>query len=409
MFWKLAWRNIWRNPRRAAIISVAVVVGVWSMTLLTALMQGMVNEMISNGIDTLTGSLQVHHKGYFSDPSITNSMTGSQTLSVKNALGKNLPTGAKWAPRVRVNTVVQNARYTKGSTLVGIDPGREAGISFISKSVEKGRYLKADDPYGILVGKALADKMETGLGRKLVLMSQDTAGQNASRAFRIVGIFTAELESTEKQFVFATLPAVQQMLKLNNGLSEFSVLLPDRKKLEPVTASLKASLPSSTYEVQTWKELKPLLVAYAGIFNGFIYIWYMVVFVAMGFGIVNTLLMAVFERIREFGLLKALGMKPGWIVKEVITESSILLFFGIFLGNLLGILTVLPLANKGLDLSALAMGMQSFGMPRVIYPVLNAVEMAGSSLAVFVLGALISLYPAVKAGRFTAVEALTHI
>ena len=135
----------------------------------------------------------------------------------------------------------------------------------------------------------------------------------------------------------------------------------------------------------------------------------MVVFVAMGFGIVNTLLMAVFERIREFGLLKALGMKPGWIVKEVITESSILLFFGIFLGNLLGILTVLPLANKGLDLSALAMGMQSFGMPRVIYPVLNAVEMAGSSLAVFVLGALISLYPAVKAGRFTAVEALTHI
>jgi ABC-type lipoprotein release transport system permease subunit len=406
---RIAWRNIWRNPRRTAIVVTAVIVGVWSQTFLTALMQGMVDEMIRNGISTLTGDLQVHHQGYFNDPSIRNSLPGSEVPGLETALLRFLPSGSKWAPRVRVASIVQNARHTEGAVLVGIDPGREAGLSFIGEAVTEGRYLEPDDKHGIVVGRALAVKMGTGLGRKLVLMSQDTTGENVSRAFRIVGIFRAQLEATEKQFVFVSLTAAQQMLKLNKGISEISVLLSEDTELETTADSLQSALPSTTYEVQTWRELKPLLVASAEIFNGFVYMWYGVVFVAMGFGIVNTMLMVVFERMREFGLFKALGMKPWWIIQEVLTEACLVLLIGIVLGNVAGILTVLPLAGKGIDLSALAVGMETFGMPRVIYPLLSLADMVGTGLVIFLLGALVSLYPAVKAARFTAVEALTHV
>jgi putative ABC transport system permease protein len=133
-----------------------------------------------------------------------------------------------------------------------------------------------------------------------------------------------------------------------------------------------------------------------------------VVFIAMAFGIVNTTLMAVFERIREFGLLKALGMKPRWIIQEVIIESIYLLILGMIIGNAVGFLSVLALSANGIDLSALAAGTEYWGMSRVIYPAILGQDVIVANLVVFILGLLVSLYPAVKAARFTPVEALAH-
>ena len=405
MYFQLGWRNIWRNPRRTAVILLAVIIGVWSMIFLGALMRGMLEDMVENGISTMTGDIQVHHKGYRDDPVIENSMTDPKV--VETTLNNVLPIGALWTPRVRVNAIASNARHSVAVTLVGIDPAREAKVSFIGEAVNKGRFLKPDDKFGIIVGKALLDKFETKLDRKVVLMSQDTSREIASRAFRIIGVFRAEMESTEKQFAFVTMPAAQQMLKLKNAISEVSIILPDHKDANQVTASLRDALPS-TYEVHTWRELLPILNAYLEIFNGFTFLWYVVVFVAMGFGIVNTTLMAVFERIREFGLLKALGMKPWWIIKEVLTESFFLLVMGMAIGNILGFLSIFALSESGIDLSALAAGAEFAGMSRVIYPAISGRDVIMANLVVFILGLLVSIYPAVKAARFTPVEALAH-
>ncbi|MBW2077523.1 MAG: FtsX-like permease family protein, partial [Deltaproteobacteria bacterium] len=144
------------------------------------------------------------------------------------------------------------------------------------------------------------------------------------------------------------------------------------------------------------------------LFDGFMWLWYLVVFIAMGFGIVNTMLMAVFERIREFGLLKALGMRPWWIIKEVLAESFFLLVIGMAIGNTLGLLSVLALSGSGIDLSALAAGTEYIGMARVIYPAVSGKDVAMANLMVFILGLLVSVYPAAKAARFTPVEALAH-
>jgi len=408
MYLQLGWRNIWRNPRRTVVSMTAVVIGVWSMIFLGALMRGITDQMVRNGIATLTGHIQVHHKGYREDPVIENSMTDPKV--VENVLKKVLPSGAGalWTPRVRINAIVSNARHSAGVTLVGIDPRREAQVSFIGQAITEGRYLNSDDTHGIVVGKTLIDKFETKLERKLVLMSQDMDREIASRAFRIVGIFRAEMEATEKQFAFVTMPAAQQMLELGEGISEVSVILPMHQEADQFAHALQTALPPADYEVHTWQELLPMVTAVLKLYDAFIFLWFVVVFIAMAFGIVNTTLMAVFERMREFGLFKALGMKPGWVIKEVLIESCFLLIFGMVIGNSLGFLSIFAFSGSGIDLSSLAKGLEFAGMARVIYPIIHIKDIITANLVVFILGLLVSLYPATKAARFTPVEAMAH-
>jgi ABC-type lipoprotein release transport system permease subunit len=408
MHFQLAWRNIWRNPGRTVIILTAIIIGIWSMIFLGAFMRGMEVGMIKNGIATLTGNIQIHKKGYRNDPVIENSMTGTDKLKV--ALERALPPGAKYATRVRVNAIASNAGHSSGVTLVGIEPKREAHISFIGKSVTKGRYLKPGDKNKIVIGQALLDKLETKIGHKLVIMSQDTNHEIASKAFRIVGTFKAEMQVIEKQFVFVAMPAARRMLNLKKGVSEVSIALPElrlnNKEESIIAEKLKVELKGMDYDVETWQELLPMLSAYLKINDGFLYIWYLVVFIAMGFGIVNTTLMAIFERVREFGLLKALGMRPWWIIRGVLTESFFLLILGIVAGNILAFFSVLAFSKNGIDLSAFAAGAEMWGMSRMIFPEIWTKDLLIANILVFSLGLLVSIYPAAKAAMFTPVEAL---
>jgi putative ABC transport system permease protein len=151
-----------------------------------------------------------------------------------------------------------------------------------------------------------------------------------------------------------------------------------------------------------------MVAAVLQIYDYFIFVWFVVIFIAMGFGIVNTLLMAVFERIREYGLLKALGMRPGRIVRQVLTESALLLIMGAGIGTGLGLAGVAMLKRGGIDLSAFASGLEFAGMSRIIYPVLDLGDLAAANLVVIVLGLLVSLYPAIKAARITPAEAMAR-
>ena len=410
MYLVLSWRNIWRNPRRTLVILTAIIIGLWSMILLGALMRGMEEEMVRNGIKSLTGSIQIHDINYRNDPVVENSM--DEIALLDKTIKKNLPENAKWTSRIRVAAVISNARHSYGVTLVGIDPEKEALVSFIANAVTGGRYLKSDDTNKIIVGKALLRKFHTKVGRKMILMSQNTEKEISSKAFKIVGTFSAEMESVEKQFVFVPKKVLAKMLKTGNAISEISILLPDAGTNDAfeveIVEKLKTDLPDSAYTIETWKELLPMLKAYLNMSDGFLYIWYVVVFIAMGFGIVNTTLMAVFERMREFGLMKAFGMRPMQIVKSVLTESFFLLMIGITVGIVFGFLSVALLAEHGIDLSKLAAGAEMWGMPRVLYPAIWPKDVAVASFVVLLLGLIVSIYPAVKAARFTPVEAMMH-
>lgn len=408
MFFQLAWRNIWRNPRRTTVIIIAVVIGIWSMIFLGAFMRGMIQDMIQNGITTLTGDIQIHAKGYLDDPSIAHRITALQMNEIQKALQSVLPPKARWTRRVRVNGVAANARHSGGITIVGIVPGPEAAVSFIGNAVHTGRYLTPKDTNGIIVGHALLQKYETRIGHKLVLMAQDTKNTMASRAFRIIGTYRAEMESTEKEFVFINLPTARKMLKMGESISEVSILLENHDDADAIANALQKQLPDSL-TVRPWKKLLPMLSTYLQLFEGFMWIWYVVIFVAMGIGLVNTTLMTVFERMREFGLLKSLGMPPVWIVRSVLAESFLLLMIGAGIGNLMGVASVAAFSGHGIDLSALSAGAEYAGITRIIYPALAVSDIAAANLVVFGLGLLISLYPAVKAGRIRPVEAMAYV
>jgi ABC-type lipoprotein release transport system permease subunit len=405
MYFQLAWRNVWRNPRRTVVILIAVIIGVWSMILLNALSRGFLENLVDNGISTLTGHIQILAPLYHQDPVVENSIR--QPAPVERVLETRLPPGSVWGSRVNVGAIASNARHSAGVTLVGMVPDREARLSFIGRSVVQGKYLDGDDDEGVLVGEALLKDFETRLGHKLVLMAQGTDHEITSRAFRIRGTFHAELESTEKQVVFITLTAARELLKLGDAVSQFAVLVPRSGMAERVAADLGEALPKGL-EVWTWVELLPMVKAYMSLMDGFMYIWNVVVFVAMGFGLVNTVLMAVYERMREFGLLKALGMRPSRILKDVMTEGLYLLGIGAVAGNILGFVSVGILSRTGIDLSALAEGSEYFGMSRVIYPTLATQDVVVADLTVLALGMLVSMYPAWKASRFKPVEALAQ-
>lgn len=404
--WQLAWRNVWRHPRRTAVIGAAVFIGVWAMVFVGAFIKGMENEMIASNLAALTGHIQIHAPGYLADPAVGQSMTDPDALAA--ALKKALPPGARWAWRVRIDAVASNARHMGGLTLVGVQPIKEAGVSFLKPDLIQGGFLVPKDDRGIIIGAALLEEYEAKVGHKIILTGQATDGELVARAFHIIGLYRAPLQAVEKQFGFVSLDAAQRMLKLGPAVSEVSIILPDRNDSDAVAEKLRRLLPEDKYSVKTWVELKPVLQAYLLIFQSFTMVWYLVMFAAMAFGVVNTVLMAVYERMKEFGLLKALGMKPGRMIRGVLAEAFILLLLGSAAGNLAGWLTVAPLAESGVNLSALAAGAEYIGVSRIIHPALDPVNLILANLVVFVLGLAVSLYPAVKAARFTAVKALTR-
>jgi ABC-type lipoprotein release transport system permease subunit len=402
----MAWRNIWRNSRRSLIILAAIISGVGSMIFLNAFTRGMIISIIDNGIKTLTGHVQVHATGYRDDPVAMHSLYDLDRL--RETLDQELPPGSSWCERVHVNAVANTARHSVGLSLVGIDPEREPRVSFIGPdAVVDGRFLETGDSTSVVVGQALLDLLDVHLGNKLVLMAMGTDGSAASRAFRIVGAYRSEMEATEKQLVFVPLAAAQQMLGLGNGVSEVAILLPKHELSRAVAGQIEAGLPDGM-EVRTWRELLPVQEATLDLFDKFMVLWDMVVFIAMGFGIVNTLLMAVLERVRELGVMRALGMRPAGVVRNVLIEAFILLVLGSAIGNLAGWLSVLPMMGSGLDLSAFAAGMQDAGISRIVYPVISSDDLALVNAVVLVLGLVVSLYPAVKAARFTPVEAMAR-
>jgi len=405
----LAWRNIWRNPRRTLVILLAVIIGVWSMIFLSALMRGMETQMVRTAISTLTGSIQIHHRDYRNDPVVENSMDSMDKLD--QALLSIQDHDIFWTKRIRVSAIAANARHTGAVTLVGIDPEKEAKISFIGNAMISGRFLLAEGKNTIIVGKRFLEKFNTKIGNKLILMSQDTQNQIASKAFRIVGIFSAESEAIETQFVFVPISQAANMLKMGTSISEISILLPrldiTGRQERQTAVRLQHAIQDDSIAVEDWQQLLPMMKAYLKMSGFFLYVWYVVVFVAMGFGIVNTTLMAIFERMREFGLMKALGMRPFQIIKGVVTETFFLLVSGILTGTILGFLSVAAIATTGIDLSALAAGVQMWGIPRILYPEIWVQDVVVAGVVVLFLGILVSLYPAFKAARVTPAAAMT--
>jgi ABC-type lipoprotein release transport system permease subunit len=401
---RLAWRNLWRNHRRTLIMLAAIVVGAWAMIFMTALMRGMVDDMVKDGIRALPGHVQIHHAAYRDDPTISNSMSPPD-----DTLVSVLDSGevVAWTTRVRVPAVVASERDTRGITLVGIDPVRERAISFVADDLVEGRFLESPDDKGLVVGRKLVEKLETGLGKRVVIMSQDKENEIADRGFRIVGLFDSELDQHEETFVFAGRSTVQQLLGVGDAVSEVAILGRDYRDVDGLTRMVGEGA-GSHVEVLPWNEIDTYLGSMLAMMDGFVWLWIVVVFLALSFGLVNTLVMAVFERVREIGLMLALGMTPRYILLQIVMESILLLVVGLAIGNVAAWATIEPL-KSGIDVSIVGEGMELFGAASVLYPALYLSDVVLANVIVIVLGFFASLSPAWRASQYDPVRAITKV
>ena len=254
----------------------------------------------------------------------------------------------------------------------------------------------------MLLGRHLAARLKTGVGKRVVIMANDSHGELVQRGARVVGIYGAA-PGTEDEFLFTGLTAAQRFLHAPDRLSEISLMTADTQPLDPALTRLRALAPG--LDIDGWPALQPMTKAIHDLTEGFIYVWLWVMFVLVAIGVVNTELMAVFERMREFGLLQALGCRPGWIVVEVLLEAVQIIGIGVLIGAAAAVLTVQSL-HGGISLGGLSAGADFLGIERVLYPRLDPGEFAYTIIVIWVLGVLTTLWPARRAARFDVIEAM---
>ena len=404
ILFRLAWRNLWRNHRRTVIMLGAIGVGVWAMIFMTALTRGMVDQMIIDSIGVMPGHVQMHDPKFADDPSVSNRIVYSNAELTNKFQDADFEA---WASRVKVPAIITSERDSRGITLLGVDPSAERNISFFDYDGVEGRFLSDADDKGIVIGKRMAEKLETDLGKRVVIMSQDPDNEIADRGFRIVGLYSASTRAVEEAYAYVGRTTAQTMLHIGDSTTEVVFLGDDYRNVDPVFDAVISAVDDSV-SVRRWYEIDTYLGTMMGVMDGFVLIWVVVIFLALSFGLVNTLVMAVFERVREIGLMLALGMKPSSILSQVIIESMLLLALGLTVGNVLAWATLVPLQD-GIDVSVVSEGMEMWGASSMLYPKLYASDMILASGVVLLLGFFASLSPAWRASRYEPVEAITKV
>ncbi|MCP4334078.1 MAG: ABC transporter permease [Gammaproteobacteria bacterium] len=397
----LSWRNLWRNYRRTGIMLGAIAIGVWAMIFMTALMRGMVDDMLNQGIRNLPGHIQIQHPNFLDDPNVVNSIaepSGELLLVLKQSGTK------RWATRIKVAAVIASERETRGINLLGIEPDAEADISGLPTLISEGRFLETNQDKGIVIGAKLAERLETRLGKRVVVMSQDPDNNLSERGFRIVGIYRAKMPGLEEFNVYTARDTLQQLLHIEGRVSQIILVDEDYREIEPLYEKISQATPPGL-DTRTWYQIDSYLAAMFNMMDGFVLVWVVIIFLALSFGLVNTLVMAIFERIREIGLIQALGMRPALIVYQILLESLLLLLIGLAIGNSLAVATVKPL-ESGLDISIVAEGMAMMGVSSMLYPNLTLYDMVLANSVVIILGILTSILPAWRAASLDPVRAL---
>ncbi|MGR3291938.1 MAG: ABC transporter permease, partial [Paracoccaceae bacterium] len=350
----------------------------------------------------LTGSGQIHATGYLDDPTVGRNFPDA-TGKLLAVLEGDTING--WVRRLKIPVVVQSEYRTMPLTLLGVEPGKERAISVLPDSVASGHYLLSSDDPMIVLGQRLVDRLKTRIGKRVIILAQATDGSLAERSFEVSGIFDGNID-IEEQFAFVGLAVLQPMLGTGKSLSEIAFRITDDNDLDQVIASLQAV--SGDLDIRSWRDLSPMAAMIDETTEITILIWMWVMFVLMAIGIVNTQLMAVYERVREFGLLQALGMRPRMILIIVTLESAMLVGLGVVIGITAAVVSILAM-SEGIDIGFLAEGAAMIGVGSMLFPKLDFPQIIELSAVIWVLGVVVALWPARKAAKSSPVEAMSHV
>jgi ABC-type lipoprotein release transport system permease subunit len=395
---QLSLRNLLRHRRRNLMLLAAITVAVSGVVVTNALIRGMQVDMRDSAIANLTGHIKVLAPGYLDDPNI------DKSFALEDAWQPEIPAAdiEGWAPRIRIPAVIMSERETRGVQFVGVDPDRE-GISFLGEVAIIGEGLTDAADSRVLIGVELARQLETEVGRRLVLITQGLDGRNREAGFRIAGLYDADGTSLEKQFVFVGVEALQDLVEAE-VVTEVSIKLADEEQENLVKDSLTEFFQG--LQVMDWQELEPQAAAMFIYVESAIFIWFLVIMGALIFGLVNTLITAVMERVREFGMLRAVGMKPGSVILQVVLESTLIMLAGVSLGLVVGVLLATQWLGDGIDLTQWAQGVELAGIRSVLTPKVLPQDLVLVTVLSLIFGVIAALYPAWRAVKIKPLEAL---
>jgi len=412
MLMKLAWRNLWRHRRRTIITLSSVGIGFGLAVFSIGIGDGSHNSMIRNAINLGEGHLAVQPKGYLEAPANHKFLADGRALQAKlDVLG----IAGRVEPRISLQVLASSANNSVGAALEGMNVVSDPRVAMLQPKLVGGAWLTSGDHRGVLIGDGMARKLKVRVGSKIVLMAGKQGGDSQAQLGRVRGIFDSHVDELDDFLVLSDLAFARTFLEGEGAVAEqqpvtrFAVFLDDPDSMGHWKPVIRAAIDDSGVAVLDWHEMMPELVQFIVIDDAGNYIFLLLILTMVVFGILNTVLMSVLERTREFGLLRALGLSRYHLMLLVCCESVLLSLLAVVIGWVVGGGTHWWFSRHGLDFSAMMGGetaiMGTF-MDPVIYTELSQGRVVQLTLIVFLATLASGIYPAIKAARVTPVQAL---
>ncbi len=404
MIVKVAWRNIWRHKIRSLVVVMAVGLGLWAGIFTAAFMYGISAQRMNSVIEAQLSHIQIHHPefsdnlepAYFIPEGEAILRTLEADSLVKAVTGRAVATG-----------MIVSPTSGSGVFIKGIEPASEKVVTNFAEKMIEGDMLESEMKNSILVGEKLAEKLKIRLKSKVVLNLQDKDGDIVSAAFRVAGIYKTNSSKYDEAHVFVRKDDLNRLINTTGQIHEIAIILKDDNMVDGYTSTLRGE--NKTVAVESWKDLAPELDYINRVMDEYLRIFMAIILLAMAFGIINTMLMAVLERVREIGMLMAIGMNKFRIFMMVMLETVFLTFTGVPVGFLLSFTSIRYLSKTGFDLSMFSKGLAAFEIETVVYPTLDMSFYPSLMLMVAVTALLSSLYPAYKALSLNPSESIRTI
>lgn len=407
LYLRMAWRNIGRHRRRTVIVVLSIGMTMMLMMLYDGMVAGFERAIYANAVRVLGGNIQIHANGYSAqaDQLPLLPLENDQAVVAAAAAQPNVLAASR---RVNTSGVATTREGVFHIAVVGIEPEVELPVSLVAQNVSKGRYLASADLETVFIGKGLADAMGVAVGDRLTLAGRAVQEQTRRRTVTVVGIFDLRVPDLEKRTVYMSLAGAQDLTNLRGQSTEVAIALRQLGQERDVMAALRPKLPG--YEIASWETNFPELQAALQSKGGAMNIFGIIILFISGIGILNLLLMAVFERTREIGVLGALGMKPRGISLLFMLEGVMLGVLGVAFGVCLGLALNAALGQVGLDYSRFASLTEYTALiTGKVFPSLGMEQLGGRALTALVIAALASLYPAREAARSDPARALHFV
>jgi ABC-type lipoprotein release transport system permease subunit len=403
---RLAWRNVWRNPRRTGLCVAATVFAVFLVVLAVAMAAGTHEKMIEDGVRLQTGHVTVTGAGYLEDRTLERFVRLDGDLAARLDAE---PRVLGWAPRLTSFGLLSRDASSRGAVVIGVDPEREGLVTTLPERVRQGRFLAPGGAREIVLGARLAESLGAGLGDEILVYGVAYSLETAYELFSLVGLLRLPEAELERSLSLVSLRDAQDFYVYGDRVSEVAIRLASAAEAEPARDALAAALPG--LEVHVWSELLPDLEQFVLLDDAGMYLTLVILVVVVAFGILNTILMAILERTRELGMMMAIGLRPGAVFRVVYWESIFIAGVGLALGLALALPAVLYLAAHPIPLTGEEMTamVEMIGIEPVVSFELTPMNPLGSALTILAVGALAALYPAWKASRGRPVDALRSL